>query len=141
MERRDFLRQASVACIGTVCGGMGALLSGCASTPRLELPVEGRSIQIPLDSLTPGRPIIVTPRGELFDLAVVASGTGGYTVLQLRCTHADNRVALRGEAFECPLHGSRFGTDGGVVRGPASRPLERLQAAPAGKMLIVALPE
>jgi glycine/D-amino acid oxidase-like deaminating enzyme/nitrite reductase/ring-hydroxylating ferredoxin subunit len=43
------------------------------------------------------------------------------------CTHMGCLVSFNGaeRAWECPCHGSRFGLDGAVLQGPATRPLRR----------------
>ena len=43
-----------------------------------------------------------------------------------RCTHEGCTIGTYSttiNAIECPCHGSRFGADGSLVRGPAARPL------------------
>jgi glycine/D-amino acid oxidase-like deaminating enzyme/nitrite reductase/ring-hydroxylating ferredoxin subunit len=44
------------------------------------------------------------------------------------CTHLGCHVAFNSaeKSWDCPCHGSRFGVDGGVLDGPASDPLERI---------------
>ena len=46
--------------------------------------------------------------------------------LSLACPHLGCRVAPAADGFVCPCHGSRFHPDGGLARGPAARPLERV---------------
>lgn len=57
---------------------------------------------------------IVRERGRLF-------------ALEARCTHlgCTPRWTPEEGVFRCPCHGSRFTTDGGVINGPATRPLPR----------------
>ena len=54
---------------------------------------------------------------------------GGVLALDRRCTHLGCLVshdADRGELV-CPCHGSRFDTQGGLLRGPATKPLIQLK--------------
>jgi len=51
--------------------------------------------------------------------------------VSLICTHL-GCVASRGEdGFHCPCHGSKFGTDGEVLGGPAPRGLRWLEVSRA----------
>ncbi|MGV9874641.1 LysE family transporter [Streptomyces cellulosae] len=60
-------------------------------------------------------------------LAVYRDDDGALHAVSARCTHmgclVDFNAAER--AWECPCHGSRFDTEGNVVQGPATKPLER----------------
>jgi glycine/D-amino acid oxidase-like deaminating enzyme/nitrite reductase/ring-hydroxylating ferredoxin subunit len=72
--------------------------------------------------------------------AIVGSGLGQEAVhrdddgrlhrLSARCTHLGCIVAYNQAArtWDCPCHGSRFDTDGTVLEGPASAPLQRKSA-------------
>jgi nitrite reductase/ring-hydroxylating ferredoxin subunit len=54
--------------------------------------------------------------------------SGAYSALSARCTHMGCLVGFNNaeRVWECPCHGSRFATDGAIVQGPATRPLQRL---------------
>jgi Rieske Fe-S protein len=80
----------------------------------------------PLDSLAPGEGRIVDLDGR--KVAAYRDGEGEVHALDPICTHVRCVVQFDSEAREwaCPCHGSRFGTDGSVVRGPARRPLARV---------------
>ncbi|MEE4166261.1 MAG: Rieske (2Fe-2S) protein, partial [Desulfocapsaceae bacterium] len=51
----------------------------------------------------------------------------GITALHSSCTHLDCRFNWdqQSRRFVCPCHGSEFGRDGLVLRGPATRSLDR----------------
>ena len=49
--------------------------------------------------------------------------------VSLTCTHLGCTVNRTGDGFVCPCHGSRFGAEGAVQGGPASRDLERFAVA------------
>ncbi|MGI5404293.1 FAD-dependent oxidoreductase [Streptomyces sp. CA-135486] len=63
-------------------------------------------------------------------LAVYRDESGHVEALSARCTHLGCLVHFNDldRVWECPCHGSRFATDGSVLHGPATRPLERREA-------------
>jgi cytochrome b6-f complex iron-sulfur subunit len=60
----------------------------------------------------------------------------GVAAVSTTCTHLGCVVATTEVGFDCPCHGSRFDPDGGVLGGPAPRPLPWFQVAltPSGEV-------
>ena len=79
----------------------------------------------PVDELRPGEGRIVDAEGE--KLAAYRDPDGAVHLLSPTCTHLRCIVSFDAETTEwrCPCHGSRFGIDGEVLKGPAKRPLPR----------------
>jgi glycine/D-amino acid oxidase-like deaminating enzyme/nitrite reductase/ring-hydroxylating ferredoxin subunit len=52
---------------------------------------------------------------------------GGVHAVSLRCTHLGCLLRFNSaeRSWDCPCHGSRFDVDGGVLEGPAVKPLPR----------------
>lgn len=78
-----------------------------------------------VDEIAPGTGAIVRIEGRRS--AVHRTPEGELRAVSPRCTHLGCLVRFNDEegAWECPCHGSRFGTEGEVIQGPATRPLER----------------
>ncbi len=77
------------------------------------------------DELAPGEAAIINDGSG--DWATYVDEDGTAHAVSPTCTHLGCLVAFnRAEkAWECPCHGSRFGLDGAVLQGPATRPLKR----------------
>lgn len=60
-------------------------------------------------------------------LAVYRDDAGQVHAVSAVCTHQGCLVAFNAveRSWDCPCHGSRFGLDGEVLDGPATKPLER----------------
>jgi glycine/D-amino acid oxidase-like deaminating enzyme/nitrite reductase/ring-hydroxylating ferredoxin subunit len=78
------------------------------------------------ESLKPGT-ACVTRRGAGL-VAAYRDDDGDLHEVSARCTHLGCLVAFNNaeRSWDCPCHGSRFGVDGSVLRGPAVRPLRKL---------------
>ena len=66
--------------------------------------------------------------GVSFHEGVILQRQGeALTAFSSRCPHLGCRISrLDGEELVCPCHGSRFGLDGSVRRGPAESDLSEL---------------
>ena len=75
------------------------------------------------DSIAPGEGRVVG--SGLTQKAVYRAESGELRAVSARCTHLGCVVRWNGaeRTWDCPCHGSRFDVDGGVVQGPAVRPL------------------
>ncbi|MGZ8768151.1 FAD-dependent oxidoreductase [Aeromicrobium sp.] len=64
--------------------------------------------------------------------AAVSTVDGVTCKLSAVCPHLGGVVSWNDaeQSWDCPLHGSRFGPDGAVLEGPATKPLARLDEGP-----------
>jgi cytochrome b6-f complex iron-sulfur subunit len=65
----------------------------------------------------------------LYIPAILIRSGEQFTATSLVCTHLGCTVEPQGPEYACPCHGSRFNSTGGVVKGPADRPLKQLRVA------------
>ena len=79
--------------------------------------------------IAPGEGAVV--RDGARQAAVHRDEHGALHALSARCTHLGCIVRWNGaeRSWDCPCHGSRFGTDGRVLQGPAVAPLEPRELA------------
>jgi len=82
-----------------------------------------RTVTQIVSELSPGEGGVIERQGE--KLAAFVDPAGELHLYSARCTHLGCTVGWNPgeETFDCPCHGSRFGSDGKVVNGPAARPL------------------
>jgi nitrite reductase/ring-hydroxylating ferredoxin subunit len=109
---------------GDGSGGSG----GTSTTPSGAI---GKTSEVPVGS------------GKIFaaDKVVVTQPTeGDYKAFSAVCTHQGCVVAeIKGDDIDCTCHGSKFSiTDGSVVQGPATKPLEALKVTVKGGEISVA---
>lgn len=131
--RRDFLGEAAR---WTTLGAVGMAAIGISRMPQpgvLPGPSSTLKIGMPGDFPVSDEPVRV-PGQNLF----VLHRADGFAVVSAICTHLGCIVATTPEGFECPCHGSRFGKEGQVARGPAPSPLKwfELGLAPDGHLVV-----
>jgi Rieske Fe-S protein len=100
------------------------LIEGINYPRRLLAGRLGKGDPTPAAELTPGRGrVLETDQGKL---AVYRDDAGQLRALSPTCTHLGCVVEFNDaeRTWDCPCHGSRFDTDGTVIRGPARKPLE-----------------
>jgi cytochrome b6-f complex iron-sulfur subunit len=120
-SRRDFMKVVASYLLGAagVLGfaGVARFLSFDMSTTR----------KTEFD-LGPETNFAVGSRTEISDPpAMVIRTQAGFLVISRVCTHLGCTVEQAPEGFACPCHGSQYGPDGAVLRGPAARPLPQLR--------------
>jgi cytochrome b6-f complex iron-sulfur subunit len=71
--------------------------------------------------------------------AVLLNTSAGFQALSLICPHLGCQVDMVPEGFACPCHGSRFGSEGYLERGPATQGLRQLQVEEMsdGKLVLI----
>src|SRR5512143_1067122 len=119
--RRDFLRLATTGLLSAAgLVGLAELLRFLdfeSPAPPKNVFDVGAASQYPTGSRTylPDVP------------AMLLSTESGFKALSLVCTHLGCTVEQADGGFKCPCHGSRYGAEGDVRRGPARQALHRLR--------------
>jgi Rieske Fe-S protein len=136
-------------------GGMTcAAFAGCAVIrggaqhqvlPSADQQLEGDHLRISLATLAglgAGEVREVKPGGGYPELLLLAPPPGGtWRAVTAHCTHKGCIVGWNVSAneWQCPCHGSRFGADGQLFGGPATRPLSAAPAHVDGDVLVIDL--
>ena len=121
MDRRGFLKW--------LIGGMGVVALAGIFYPIVRFLKPPAAISGAIGQVVNVGAVTTFPAGQLTLVTVnqraaaVQNLNGKYTVYSLICTHLGCVVALEGDAFKCPFHGSQFSADGKVTHGPATLPL------------------
>ena len=70
--------------------------------------------------------------------ALVCQGNGKYLAFSLVCTHLGCTVEQKNDKYECPCHGSVYGSEGQMEKGPAQKGLRRLRVTKneAGNLIL-----
>ncbi len=116
------------------------VISGFASCSKsAEKPQEGDLIRIDLatELLTPGS--FLPARGVLIIRVSEGSLSTNFAVLEAICLHAGSELEWSGSQslVFCPVHGSRFSRQGGLVNGIANRGLRTYDLKVSGNILEV----
>ena len=130
LSRREFI-VGTAACAGALCAGCVTL----NPAPTFDADADGL-IEIPPELEHPGSQIKV--RLPKVDEPVLVWRTpNGYGALSAVCTHRGCEVVFndKGNTLDCPCHGSRFGEDGSVKKGPAVRPLRQFRMEVTGSTI------
>ncbi|MEU0506858.1 Rieske (2Fe-2S) protein [Nocardia sp. NPDC005998] len=126
------LNRRTVVIAGASAAAAAAALTACttygkANTPQAPAPAAG-----PPGQKAPAGQNAIAATSEVpvgggvikGDVVVTQPTAGSFVGLDSTCTHAGCKVAnVSGGTINCACHGSKFGLDGSVVNGPATRPL------------------
>lgn len=141
MQRREFLRSSCNTCLLVASGALLQSLASCSAARYtvVKAAVVNNEIQVPLAALSQPGLQVVRPAGWYYDIALQKKEDNSYDALLLKCTHQDNQLSPGGNGYTCSLHGSQFGKDGHVVKGPAERPLKQYKTSIDQDKLVIHL--
>lgn len=135
VSRRVVLQTIGVGCVASACGGSGDGPSeGIATLCGIDLCISiGENVEL---ADVGGGLLFLTPGHKVY----VVRTTSGFSSVSAICTHTGCVIEWNGTTkFECPCHGSQFGSDGTVMRGPAGRPLRIYTNTLVGDTLTIKL--
>jgi cytochrome b6-f complex iron-sulfur subunit len=134
MKRRDFINWVG---LGLIASSLPVAIAACSSqTPSAtgDWQTVGTSAELDktgqlLAKDSPAGPVLV----------VGTSKGASLTAVNPTCTHAGCTVAWKADAkkFACPCHGSEYGIDGKVQKGPAPNPLKTYAVKIEGNSVLV----
>lgn len=121
--RREFLVSASA-----LAGGLVLSLANVKDvSAKSATPNPAAETVIKLDEKSPlntvgGTQTVDTASGKV----IIARTDTGFSAVSATCTHKGATLNYddKTKQFACPSHGSRFGLDGSIGKGPAKTPLK-----------------
>jgi len=141
MRRRDFVLRLPVLGSGLALGASTLSLVACAGVRYVTPRMEGGRLVVPLSELEAAGELFVQSPAMSRPVYVRRLAGGELVAVLASCTHAGCQPEPAGDRLACPCHGSEFSFDGGVLQGPAERPLARYPVAIEGADVVVRLEE
>jgi len=124
-----------------VFGALGLSLAGCADgalAAEEGVTVNGNQITVDLtvaDGLARAGGFLLISQANTMAVNVDGTTIRAFTSV---CTHQGCTInRFSNNLFRCPCHGSQYSTTGGVVTGPATRPLQEYQVERNGDLVTI----
>jgi Rieske Fe-S protein len=114
-------------------------MSSCVSFPIYKTLIIDNKISVPVSLFTYSELQIIRSKTSEYDIALRKEKNETYTAILLRCTHADNQLTSTGNGFVCNLHGSKFDSEGLVIKGPAEFPLKKFSTEIIADNIVITL--
>lgn len=143
MERKEFLSALSIS-LAAVCAGCS--LASCGSTsksndpaPAVTPPAGSTNFTTNLNTSLINVGESIVSNGVIVVRLAQVNVAASFSAVQVACTHegtAINYNTAQG-VFICPNHGSKFGTTGNVLLGPAAVALKKYTVTITGTTLTV----
>jgi Rieske Fe-S protein len=141
MNRKDFLRQGCLMCMGIIAGA--ALLESCAPVHYTAGMLGGNGITVGRSEFEDSkgkRPYIIVRHDDLqFPICVYHLGNDQYSAVWMSCSHQGAELQVAGDQLTCPAHGSEFDKHGLATQGPATAPLRTFPVTVTGNELFIDL--
>ncbi|MCW5312347.1 Rieske 2Fe-2S domain-containing protein [Nostoc sp. KVJ3] len=134
MKRRDFINWVG---LGLIASSLPVAIAACSSQ-RPSASGDWQTVGTSADLDKTGQLLAKnSPAGPV--LVIGTSKSPNLTAVNPTCTHAGCTVAWKADAkkFACPCHGSEYGADGKVLKGPAPSPLKTYAAKIEGNSVVV----
>jgi cytochrome b6-f complex iron-sulfur subunit len=152
MDRREFCanawQMASLIALGSLfegCGGGPTSPSGGGSVPLLPTVSGSLANSVVTIAVNTDSPLAAVGGAALVQASssnflVVRTAQDVFNAMTAICTHEQCTITGFGsQTFTCPCHGSQYSTSGSVIKGPATRSLQRFTTAFAANVLTITL--
>ena len=150
MDRRGFCvnacQIASLFALGSLLDGCGSPTSpsGSSGSPltAVNASVVNGAVTVTVDAGSPlastgGAALVQSSAGVFLVLRTAADTFNAMTAI---CTHEQCTITgFASQTFTCPCHGSQYSTTGSVIKGPATRSLQRFTTTFAANVLTITL--
>ena len=138
MDRRDCVRRRPVISGAVLLGAATLPLAACGGMTYLAPRGGAEELIVAVAAVPEGGALVQRPGMER-PVYLKQHESGDFVALLASCTHRGCQPDPVGDRLVCPCHGSEFDLEGGVLEGPAERPLTRYPARVEGSDVIVRL--
>lgn len=127
MERRDFIKNCSMLCVGGI--GLSLVMQSCGSIHYVSSNVSDNKINIKktefIDKKSRERKFIVVRTEKLSFPICLYKIKEEYIAVDMQCTHQGCELNPNETTLVCPCHGSEFTKEGKVLSPPADKNLKQ----------------
>lgn len=127
MDRRRFIKDSCIACIGAAA--LGETFSSCKVSQSVTGKLNKDGLLIDAKVFELGEKdkfrsyIVIRNEALLYPICIYRFSENDYSALWMKCSHQGAELNVSGDFLQCPAHGSEYNNKGNVTGGPADRNL------------------
>lgn len=141
MERRNFIKNCTILCVGGL--GFSVFAQSCGSIHYAASCVEANKLRINksefIDKKNAERKFVVIRSEKLQFPVCLYKKNNGYAAISMECSHQGCELNPNETTLVCPCHGSEFSTDGKVLSPPADKDLKQFKTTTDNESIYIEL--